>query len=381
MAKPVTVPNTFAAVTTASTVNLDADFTTLANAINDPLTYAVYATDSGAVNVYTVTLNPAPAAQANLLGVPLAWKANTPNTGSSTLNANALGAQAIVRPGGAALIAGDIFGTVITVWDGTNYVLQTARDSFAPRDYISGFALTNNGATGFDVAAGFANNSTNVAMITGAAIANKTQVAWAAGTGNGGKLSAAAMASNTWYYWYALRKDADATVDYGFDVSPTTPTMPGGYTYFRYIGARKTQSASTNWDTFIQHGDEVWWSTIPALDFTDTNPGTTAQTKTLASIPALKVMAILNVDIRTLTAATSTGILISALEVADVAPSSSGTTPLAQMRSQIADIQHGVFRVWTNTSAQIRYRIYFSDANTAVRAVGIGWIDPRGRPA
>jgi hypothetical protein len=380
MAKPVSIPNTFAAVTTASTVNLDADFTTLANAINDPLTYAVYAPDSGAVNVYTVTLNPAPAAQANLLGVPLAWKANTPNTGSSNLNVNALGAQSIVRPGGAALIAGDIFGTVITVWDGTNYVLQTARDSFAPRDYISGFALTNNGTTGFDVAAGFANNSTNVAMITGAAIANKTQVAWAAGTGNGGKLSAAAMASNTWYYWYALRKDVDATVDYGFDVSPTSPTMPAGYTYFRYIGGRKTQAASTNWDTFIQHGDEVYWSTPPALDVNTTNPGTAAVTATI-NVPAVKVRAFLNVGFSNNTPITAV-VYFSDLAVADVAASTTAT-PLgsaAVTASGIGSVISSQVSVWTNTSSQIRYRAGASDANFTIRIVAIGWLDPRGRP-
>lgn len=126
MTKPVSIPNAFSAPTTGTTVQLDANFTTLRDAINDTLTYANYATDSGSVNAYAITLSPAPAAQANLLGVVVTWKANTANTAASTLNVNALGAQNIVRPGGGAVQAGDINGVVAVVWDGTNYVLQTA---------------------------------------------------------------------------------------------------------------------------------------------------------------------------------------------------------------------------------------------------------------
>jgi hypothetical protein len=306
----------------------------------------------------------------------LAFKANAINTASSTLNANALGAQSIVRPGGAALQAGDIFGTVIVVWDGTNYVLQTARASIAPNDYISGFALTNNGATGFDVAAGFANNSTNVATITGSAIANKTQVAWAAGAAAGGKLSAAAVVANTWYYWYALRKDVDATVDYGFDVSATTPTLPAGYTYFRYIGARKTQSASTNWDTFIQHGDEVYWGT-PVQDVNATNPGTAAVTRTL-NLPSVKVQAILSASL--IIGATGTTVYLSDLSVTDVA--ASPTTGAATITTDgVANLVSGSqARVWANATAQIRSRLSFSDASVVLRVNTQGWMDPRGRP-
>lgn len=252
-----------------------------------------------------------------------------------------------------------------------------------PNDYISGFALTNNGATGFDVAAGQAMDSTNVSNIIGAAIANKTQGAWVVGAGNGGKLSAAAMANNTWYYWYALWKTVDGTVDYGFDVA-TTPTLPSGYSKFHYIGARKTQSASTNWDTFIQHGDEVLWSTPPALDVNTNNPGTAAITATL-NVPALKVKAIFRYVLVDTDAAGSSDAAVSftSLEIADISPNVSGT-PLADGNvASTAATGVGAWvhpGIWTNTSSQIRYRMSLSNANITIRVVIIGWIDPRGKP-
>lgn len=125
MSGTVSVPNVFGAATSGTTPQLDANFTAVVAALNNPITYAIYSTDSGAVNAYVATLVPPPANQAALLGVDIAFKATTPNTGASTLNVNAQGAQAIVRPGGAPVQAGDIAGTVCVIWDGTNYVLQS----------------------------------------------------------------------------------------------------------------------------------------------------------------------------------------------------------------------------------------------------------------
>ena len=139
MSGTITVPTLFAAATSGTTVQLDAAIAALTAAFNNPLTYAQYSTDSGAVNAYVATLAPAPATQAALLGVVIAFKATTANTLASTLNVNALGVQSIVRPGGTALTAGAISGTVLVVWDGTNYVLQTI-PALAP--VVAG-ALTN----------------------------------------------------------------------------------------------------------------------------------------------------------------------------------------------------------------------------------------------
>lgn len=252
-----------------------------------------------------------------------------------------------------------------------------------PRDFISGFGLTTSSTTTYDIAAGQAIDSTNSTSINGSAIAAKNQNSWVAGATAGGKLHAAAMASNTWYYWFALWKTADATVDYGFDVSQT-PTLPSGYSKYRYLGARKTQAASTSWETFIQHGDEVFWSTPPTLDVNTNNPGTSAVTATL-NVPPLKVKAQFNyklTDIDTIGVSVAT-VIFTALELTDVTPSNS-VSPLAQGSAQgNPTAGQGTFvhpGVWTNTASQIRYRLIGSSGNISIGIVATGWIDPRGKP-
>lgn len=254
----------------------------------------------------------------------------------------------------------------------------TAPVALLPNDYITGFTLTNNGTTGFDIASGQAMDSTNTSNVIGAAIANKTQSAWAVGTGNGGKLSAAAMANNTWYYWFALWKTTDGTVDYGFDVS-TTPTLPSGYSKFRYLGGRKTAAAATTWPTFIQHGDDVFWSTPPALD--QNGVGTAARTLVTVNVPAVKVNWFGHA--RALGgAAANQGIYFTDPAVADIAAQTSGGTPLSSMAGVAPGTANtegfGQVRCWTNTSSQIGVAVV--NTTPVIQFVTIGWTDPRGKP-
>lgn len=246
-----------------------------------------------------------------------------------------------------------------------------------PRDYISGFTLTTASTTTYDIAAGQATDSTNAAPINGAALAAKSQAAWAIGSSAGGKLSAAAMANNTWYYWFALLKDSDGTVDYGFDVS-TTPTMPSGYTKFRYLGGRKTASGATTWDTFIQHGDFVQWSTPPAADVSGALT-TANRTLTTMNVPAVRIEWFGEILVAS-PGATGEGIIATDPLCADVAPSPTAS-PLGSVTWSVSAA--GVSRVsaqcrcWTNTSSQIGLR-----AVTAQAAIvqTFGWTDPRGKP-
>lgn len=388
--RPVVLPNIFANLggnQPAST--LDADLNVLRDAINDPASYANYAIDSGAVNAYAITLAPAPASQVSLVGVPIEVKIGTGNTGASTLNVNGFGAQPVVRRDGTAVQQGDLPTGAMTllIWDGTSYQLQSfvqAQVATVPQYYIVGLQIVNNGATSMDIQAGTCADGNNTHLLVNASTFTKTQAAFAAGTGNGGKMSAAALANNTWYYFYALRKDADGTIEFGFDVSPTAPTAQAGYTAanYRLIGERKTQAASTNWDTFNQHGDEMWWSTPPANDVSTTNPGTAAVTATL-NVPALKVKAFLNAGINCTDAdgTSAPALYISALENADIAASST-VTPMGSINVQSGTQGFATAQVvvWTNTSSQIRYRINSSNANTAVRICVIGWMSPRGKP-
>lgn len=261
-------------------------------------------------------------------------------------------------------------GVIGTTVDATGRVFQN--------DYISGFALTTASATTYDIAAGYAADSTNAVALQGAAITAKSQNSWVAGSAQGGKLHVAGMANNTWYYWFALWKTADATVDYGFDVA-TTPTFPTGYSKFRYIGARKTQLASTNWETFIQHGDEILWSTPPALDL-NAAPSTANRTLTTMNVPAVRVRWFGNGYC--IISNSNIGILLTDPTTTDVAAGAGALTPLssfAAFSNNATNSFGGGSQVscWTNTSSQIGVR--GSTAN-AVQIQTLGWIDPRGKP-
>jgi hypothetical protein len=84
-----------------------------------------YAADTGSVNSVIVALSPAPGSLAGLAGVPIrTQKASaSPNTGATTVTASPLASGPLIRPGGAALIAGEVTGGMLLDfrYDGTSY--------------------------------------------------------------------------------------------------------------------------------------------------------------------------------------------------------------------------------------------------------------------
>ncbi len=84
-----------------------------------------YATATGSANSYAVTLSPAVATQAAMLGAPIRVKIPVANTGPSTLNLAGLGAVPILHPNGTTLSAGELpaGGLAELVYDGTNFQL------------------------------------------------------------------------------------------------------------------------------------------------------------------------------------------------------------------------------------------------------------------
>lgn len=147
MSGTVSVPNTFGAATSGTTPQLDANFTALVAALNNPLTYAINSTDSGAVNAYVATLAPAPSSQASLLGVQIIFKNTAANTGASTLNVNGLGVQAIVDRRGVALSAGMLPANAVSIfmWDGSNYILQNPSVASSSNSLGADVLLNNTG--------------------------------------------------------------------------------------------------------------------------------------------------------------------------------------------------------------------------------------------
>jgi len=130
MTKPVTIPNTFATATSSIPLaNLDADFTAVANSVNDANTYSNFALDTGAANAYVVTF--AGLTTTYSAGLRIQFLALNANTGASTLNVNTQGFKNILFQDGTALTANAILANAIidVMYDGTQFLLMGALTS------------------------------------------------------------------------------------------------------------------------------------------------------------------------------------------------------------------------------------------------------------
>ena len=214
--------------------------------------------------------------------------------------------------------------------------------------------------------------------MTLATIFNKTTSAWAVSNNNGG-LDTGAIANATTYHLFLIRRPDTGLIDVLFSLSPTAPTMPASYTQFRRIGAARTTGAA-QWIKFIQQDDkfllDVWVTDISAV-----NPGIAAVTRTLASVPTgIIVDALMNVYTQNIAAVGAASALISALSISDQAVGSniSNVTASAANAGNTGNPNANI-SVLTNTSAQVRSRLSFSDASVTLNITTIGWIDSRGR--
>jgi hypothetical protein len=246
------------------------------------------------------------------------------------------------------------------------------------RGFFAGLMLSPATTTSMPIAAGQCSDSTNTVLMSLSAI-TKTTAAWTVGTSNGG-LDTGAIANSTWYHFYVIRRPDTGVTDVVFSLNATTPTLPANYTQYRRIGADIT-NGSGQWTAFIQDGDLFQWIT-PPVDVSSTNPGAAAVTRTLTVPIGVNVIANLRCTSQNTGGGGNLYQLLSDLSVTDQTPSSGNTDTATGANAAGTVLQHG-FRisVRTNTSAQIRSRQSFSDANTSLTINTLGWTDTRGRNA
>jgi len=126
MAKPVTLTNTFGTQPGPSIPlsTLDTNFGQLSSAINDTLSYSNYLIDSGAANAYAVAFS-GTLSTAYTAGLIIQFKVLNSNTGTSTINVNALGAKTIKNTDGTNLASGQLLAGAIAIvqYDGINFQL------------------------------------------------------------------------------------------------------------------------------------------------------------------------------------------------------------------------------------------------------------------
>lgn len=320
------------------------------------------------------TLTPTPALAGLVAGTKFHIKFNATAGATPTLAVSGLAATALKVYDSSGIKAAASATSIVAnmqsdvLYDGTDWVVLDALPMIdIPRNYLSGCTMSTAGtSTTLSVSAGQAADSTNAIVLNVAALA-KTTSAWAVGTAAGGKLSVAAIAASTWYYFYAIRRPDTGVVDVGFDVSSSAPTLPTSYTQYRYIGAAKTDGAS-NWTAFTQTGRKFMWGT-PILDVNAVATSVTASTVALSVPLGRKMEAVFN--------ATGGGggnvLYLSDLANADLTPSVSvaplgGTTGYSTTTGT-----NGYAPVFTNTSAQIRARSSAASGNWSLAT--LGWTD------
>jgi hypothetical protein len=246
-----------------------------------------------------------------------------------------------------------------------------------PRSFLAGLILSTAGSsTTMSIAAGQAADSANACLMDLNAAIAKTTAAWAVGTATGG-LDTGTIANSTWYHFYVIRRPDTSVVDVVFSLSATSPTLPTNYTQFRRIGSGRT-NGSGQWTSFVQYNDTFLWLS-PVLDISAGNPGTAAVTRTLTTPTGVVCKAILNVNLNE--GASRSICYLSELTLTDLAPSISAA-PLATVSTSASGSDGDAMQkleIFTNTSAQIRSRLSFSDAGTFLYIAALGWIDTRGK--
>ena len=274
------------------------------------------------------------------------------------------------------------------VSDGTNWksLSRLISGAVVAAGYLWGCTLSNNGTDAvndIDVTAGECASSATAAgdrarLIVGA-LTKRLDATWVTGTNQGGRTSSQAIANGTWHV-FALR--VAGVDDVGFDTSLSGANLVAdhGATHVRRIGSIMRESAAIV--AFVQDAD-YFRRKASIRDVNSTNPGISAVTVTLSVPTGLNVRAMVNFNAQQGGAVASTSYL-SDLDVNDEAPIAYNAAPAVpgytfSNQGTSGSNEGGLSVIRTNTSAQIRYRLSASDANTVVGIMTLGWEDARGR--
>lgn len=270
--------------------------------------------------------------------------------------------------------------------NGTNWVVVHKTSPFAlyPKGYLTGLETSRVSTTSFAVASGAASSENTGARgwdINLAASITKTTSNFATGTGNGG-LDTGTITASSWYHVHLIRRDSDGLADVLFSLSPTSPTMPSGYTARRRIGSVKTD-ASSLFVLWTQFGDEFLWDAA-VIDLDQVNPGSAAVSRTLSTPLGIKTISLLNIGSYS-GGGTPPTFVISSLDSSDQAAQGRTTAALTGFSAAGADSggaagwQFSSITCRTNTSSQIRTRCSSANVNDRLGIITRGWVDSRGK--
>lgn len=269
------------------------------------------------------------------------------------------GSGITVFGGTRTAVAGDmlmVFADTVSAFDaywvladGTNVSGKLARG------YINGLITSVGTDTDHDVdiAAGECRNDGDTAdIILSSGLTKQIDSAWNVGDDAGG-LDTGAVAIDTWYYLWMIRRSDTGNVDVLFSASPTAPTMPTDYDQKRLIAFVLTDG-SANINGFIQNDNEWLWSTI--AEDASFSSSTSASNVTLSVPIGFEVQAKINVVLNT--GGTNGEMRIYSPLQSDVSITAANAN--LQLTTTVVRASIATY-IRTNTSSQIRAR-----SNTAI---------------
>ncbi len=247
-------------------------------------------------------------------------------------------------------------------------------DRHTPPMHIQGLVIANNSTDAdhdIDIATGEARDTTDAdTLALAAALTKQIDAAWAVGDDAGG-MDTGAVAIDSWYHVWLIKRTDTGVVDALFSLSVSAPTMPANYDRKRLIGSVLTDGSANilGFQMFESlSGIRTYLWDDPPLDVSVTNLGTSAITYTLSVPPGYRVKASMNVI--SLRAADKPVVYIRNPDVNDEAPSASAA-PLASTGAESNYGQSAQIEILTDTSAQISAR--GSAAGITLRITTLGW--------
>lgn len=234
---------------------------------------------------------------------------------------------------------------------------------------LYGFNITcGGGDTNFTVDAGGCFDSTGVKLIEFDAALTKTSSGWSSGDSNG-SLDTGSISTDTWYHVFAILDSSTGNVDILMSLSPTAPTLPADYDYFRRVGSVKTNSGDTNFRGYIAKGGLVTWKAPE-------NYGNTSYISTEAALDVLTpsgVQTLVKLQAYLANGATRAVRVYGEGEDDAVVDENNCT-----VRTSSSGTQNTVVtEILTNTSSQIKIRA--SVASNGLYPSVLGWYDFRGQ--
>lgn len=259
---------------------------------------------------------------------------------------------------------------------GSNIQFVAAPQNQFPGGHIYGLIISNNTSdpnNDIDISVGECRSQTNtVDLILASTITKKTSAAWAQGSGQGG-MDTGSKPTNGTLHVYIISDGSN--VDAIFSQSSTSPSLPGGYTQYRRIGA-VTTDGSANIRRFTQVGDRFLYIEKPIADATGASVAVGGTLITLTVPQGIKVYPMINFK------SNSTSRYITSYDP-DSTWSSSNTISLTNTAGNVLlqNIYYGgnpaIHGVMTNTSRQLGFDINTGGAHLFVDTYG--WLDTRGR--